>query len=167
FQIFGASLLESVQSPVVRNKKIVATKFDGTTLYMAGYPGMDAEFYIDWNYFKSITAAEGPKAMIVKGDVWTKYLLYKGFEVQLWGGSTGPEGSIYINMVIPEDVKFIGDHEAYISLMATTDVSTAGEYALLKLRIVPQLEYKSCYVDEECDTTTQLCDPDYHYCVDK
>lgn len=167
FQIFGASLLESVQSPVVRNKKIVATKFDGTTLYMAGYPGMDAEFYIDWNYFKSITAAEGPKAMIVKGDVWTKYLLYKGFEVQLWGGSTGPEGSIYINMVIPEDVKFIGDHEAYISLMATTDVSTAGEYALLKLRILPQLEYKSCYVDEECDTATQLCDPDYHYCVDK
>lgn len=167
FQIFGSSLLESMQSPVVRNKKVVSTKFDGTTLYMAGYPGMNAEFYIDWNYFKSITAAEGPKAMIVKGDEWTKYLLYKGFEVQLWGGETGNEGSVFINMILPDDAKFIGDHEAYLSLMKTADTATAGEYVLLKMRIIPQLEYTGCYVDNECDTETQLCDPDYHYCVNK
>ncbi|HPS31112.1 MAG TPA: dockerin type I domain-containing protein [bacterium] len=169
FEITGTSLLESNSAPLKRPENVAATKFDGTTLYMAGYPGMNADFYLDWNYFKAVTAAEGPQALAVKGDNWTKYLLYKGFEVQLGtvGTTSAMEGSVFMNIVLPSDVKFIGDHEAYLSLMATTNTDSAGDYVLLKVRIVPQLEYTGCYVDNECDTATQLCDPDYHYCVDK
>ena len=164
FQINYSSFNENT-APIFKSTII---PFADGTLHGAGYPGMDTMFYLDWNYFEATTEDTAPKAFMISGADWTRYVLFEETNT-----STGSEaGSVWVNMVLPTGDKYLGEHQLKVAIFkrdvsGNTDFDGMGTLMDFNLLIVPEADYEFCWQPEDCDQTAQVCDENYHLCVDK
>lgn len=172
FSIYFNSFLDGGETTPPALKKTVVLRGLGEPLYASGFPGMNVIFYLDWNeYFEVVTTDNAPAGFVIKGSGWNGWYVFDKPEIQIFG-TTGNQGSIWVNIVLPDDPKYLGTHEFEIAFLnqksdGTPLLSAAGPYSTFSLKLLEKDGYVSCHSDLECDTETQVCDVSYYYCVPK
>jgi hypothetical protein len=170
FQISYSSFFEP-SPPVLKSvePKIIPLS-EGDTLYGAGYPGMNTMFYLDWGpYFENTTADTAPKAFLIVGADWTRYVLFENTNTH----ENSASGSVWVNFTLPTGDQYLGTHHMQVAIFnreaggGYTDLNGMGELKDFNLMIVPQEEFSFCLQPEDCETATEVCDENYHLCVDK
>jgi hypothetical protein len=170
FNIYYNSFLDGGEAQPVT--KMIGLRGLGEPLYASGFPGMNVVFYLDWaEYYQEVTPETAPAGFVIKGSGWNGWLLFEKPEIQIFDFDK-KRGSIWINIVLPDDLKYLGTHEVEMAFLnqkadGTPDLGKAGKYSTFSLKLVEKEGFVSCHSDLQCDTETQKCDFDYYYCIPK